>query len=255
MCTVTIVSTGPGRVRLAANRDEQRTRPPAPPPVERTAADPSGFGRRAVMPVDPASGGTWIAVTDAGLALTVLNVNLPGYAPAGPVASRGMIVPLLAGFASLPDAAAVAAGIDPRAYPPFRLVLCDARGWAEVRSDGRSLASRWADHSDGPAMFTSSGLGDHLVEGPRRELFEEMFRGAGRSADDLPARQDAFHRHAWADRRHLSVCMSRADARTVSHTIIETDAEARTATLTYFPDAPDAPETAAEPTSRSLRLR
>src|SRR5262249_11399645 len=68
MCTVTVVPT-PGAVRLACNRDEQRTRPPALPPQVRR------FGRRwAAFPVDPVGGGTWVAVNDTGLAMTVLNV-------------------------------------------------------------------------------------------------------------------------------------------------------------------------------------
>ena len=85
MCTVTIITVdsaaqcapdsgsaarGKG-IRLACNRDELRTRPAALPPIIRT------FGnRKAIMPVDPISNGTWIAVNDAGIAATLLNVNL-----------------------------------------------------------------------------------------------------------------------------------------------------------------------------------
>ncbi len=70
-------------------------------------------------------------------------------------------------------------------------------------------------------MNTSSGLGDHVVEPPRRALFTRMFAGA--APDDFAAIQDAFHRHRWPDRPHLSVDMDRADAETVSLTVIELD--------------------------------
>ncbi|MEL7087152.1 MAG: hypothetical protein AAGL98_01720, partial [Planctomycetota bacterium] len=70
-----------------------------------------------------------------------------------------------------------------------------------------------------PAMLTSSGLGDHLVETPRRELFHAgPFR--------TPADQDAFHGHRGADRPELSVFMHRDDARTVSRTAVEVAADA-----------------------------
>ena len=73
MCTLTVVpvnSGGPERgVRIVCNRDESRLRPTALPPESRT------FGnRRALMPIDPASGGTWIAASDAPLVLVLMNV-------------------------------------------------------------------------------------------------------------------------------------------------------------------------------------
>jgi hypothetical protein len=86
-------------------------------------------------------------------------------------------------------------------------------------------------------MFTSSGLGDALVEAPRRALFDEWFVGV--KLENQLERQDAFHRHQWPDRPELSVCMSRIDARTVSYTVV--DLEADRATMTYYPDAPDRP--------------
>ena len=60
-------------------------------------------------------------------------------------------------------------------------------------------------------------MGDSLVETPRRELFETWLRGNAAT----PQRQDALHRHEWPDRRHLSICMRRADACTVSYTTFE----------------------------------
>jgi hypothetical protein len=230
MCTVTVV---PARetIRLACNRDEIRSRPAALPPRIRQ------FGpRRAILPVDPTSGGTWVAVNDAGLALFLLNVNSRnGLATSAAPLSRGKIIPALL-HAGTPLAAAFSAlDLDPALYAPFRLVLVNRREGVEVHSDGARIRLLWRIGMTRPQLFTSSGLGDQVVEVPRRQLFGEFFDRPG----DPFAQQDAFHRHRWADRPHLSVCMNRQDARTVSHTLVFLGPDG--GTLSYHPDAPDRP--------------
>jgi len=188
------------------------------------------------MPIDPVSDGTWIAVSDAGLAATLLNVNVPKghFDPAGRgVLSRGTLIPRLMPCATLSDAERAGTAIDPRQYPPFRLVLIDDREIAHLYSDGTRLRLERQPLGDRPHLFTSSGLGDAVVEGPRCELFDRVFTPGG----DGRSQQDAFHRHSWPDRRHVSVCMERQEARTVSHTVIEI--EPQRVTLIYVPDAPD----------------
>ena len=230
MCTVTVV---PGReaIRLACNRDELRSRPAAlPPRIER-------FGpRRAVLPVDPTSGGTWVAANDAGLVLTLLNVN-PGNGLATSAArlSRGKIIPALLHADTPLSAAFSALDLDPAQYAPFRLVLVSRRAAVAVHSDGARIRLVWRTGLPSPQFFTSSGLGDQAVEGPRRQLFGEFFDRPG----DRLAQQEAFHRHRWPDRPHLSVCMDRQDARTVSHTVVSLGPDR--ITLAYYPDAPDRP--------------
>lgn len=226
MCTVTLLPV-PGGARLACNRDESRTRPVALPPETRR------FGRRqAVLPIDPVSGGTWVAINDAGLALTLLNVNPPRGAndtDYGSRRSRGTVIPRLLSSPTLEIAARRATMLDADDYAPFRLILTDAREVAEIVADGASLRLTRLGPLRGPLLWTSSGLGDALVEAPRRQLFDAMVTD--------PQQQDAFHRHAWPDRLHVSVCMSRPDARTVNHTVIERRPD--TVTLRYWPDAPD----------------
>lgn len=244
MCTVTIIPTG-GGLRMACNRDESRTRAAARLPEVRT------FGpRRAIMPVDPVSDGTWIAVNDAGLALTLLNAyprparELWAAAEAL-LLSRGLIIPSLLHLDSVAAAVDAVRHLDARQYPPFRLVLMDRGEVADVGCDGRALTVSRIEAPDAPLLYTSSGLGDQLVDAPRRELFIEMLAGAKDSA----ARQDAFHRHRWPDRPHLSVCMSRPEARTVSLTIVELRPAA--VRLVYYPEAPDRP---VEPVEAELVL-
>ncbi|MFN0137616.1 MAG: NRDE family protein, partial [Phycisphaerae bacterium] len=250
MCTVTVVpiAARPGGshdtnsrvVRIACNRDELRTRPIALPPRMQS------FGaRRAILPIDPASGGTWIALSDVGVLLTVLNVNVnngvrrDAIRP-GELRSRGTIIPELLALDSLEAIAAAAARLSPSRYPPFRLLIINQTRVGDLYSDGRELRytsrdliddSRSCSSARGasasgrcelsahrpeadappgaiadvlsgarPFFYTSSGLGDSLVDAPRRELFERSFSPPLSSPT---ATQDAFHRHSWPDRRHL----------------------------------------------------
>ncbi|MBA4067543.1 MAG: hypothetical protein C0501_28310 [Isosphaera sp.] len=233
MCTLTVVPLPGGRVRVGFNRDERRDRPAALPPRRWRA------GRRvAVLPIDPPSGGTWLAVTDAGLLLALLNVTPPGPAPP-PAAgrSRGEVIPALLGSDSLADAlAAVERVVDYLTFAPFRLVLVGSGVAADLRWDGSRAMVTSRLVGSGPLLYTSSGLGDHLVEGVRRGLFEDAFAGP---ADGWAAAQDEFHRQTLPGREHLGVNMTRADAHTVSHAVVLLGPDG--AELTYHPDAPDRP--------------
>jgi hypothetical protein len=222
MCTVSIVPWEDG-FRLTCNRDERRTRAEARPPRRRPA------GRSmATYPLDPESGGTWVAVNAAGLAAAILNLNDGPRAPAHRAPrSRGEIVPAIAGCRSLDEALDAALSIDGAAYEPFRLVIAQGRAVAAVsRERGRAVARVDLRR---PVLFTSSSLGDALVEAPRRALFDAMVVGAR----DWRKGQFRFHRHQWPDRLPMSVCMSRPDAATVSRTTI--DATSRGVRLVYEP--------------------
>jgi hypothetical protein len=216
MCTVSALRLPGDVIRVAVNRDELLTRAAALPPVVRRIG-----GRRAVMPVDPVSEGTWVAASESGLIMALLNYNSPERQSAAGPRSRGVIIPMLLGQASARGAAAAAMSLSPGSFGPFRLVILDRETIAEMTSDGGELGLRRLDAGREAIVFTSSGLGDHLVEGPRTELFRMTVGDGGAS----PEVQDAFHRHQWADRPELSVRMRRADARTVSTTMVEVGPE------------------------------
>lgn len=231
MCTVSIIPLGENAaegIRLVSNRDESRLRPAGlPPRIER-------FGmRQAILPRDPQAGGTWIAVNDAGIAIVLLNATPePGKELAPGRVTRGEIIPSLLDVATLSEARSRAEEIDVARYAPFRLLIADRRELVELAIRDRTLVPRDQRRIERPVMFTSSALGDALVAEPRRRLFAEMFD----NSRDWLATQDAFHRHRWRGREGISVSMTRADAMTVSQTIIELNSER--AVLTYFAGPP-----------------
>jgi len=234
MCTVTIIPRESG-VRLACNRDESRARPAALHPRIVTIGD-----RRAIMPIDPLSGGSWIAVNDVGLVFSILNANplpRPTNVPT-PKRSRGTSIPDLVSAATLEEAYARTDTLKADTYAGFRLVMVDERRIANVYCNRSDLIRTPPSDLSAPVMFTSSGLGDAVVDSPRRKLFEGWFT----SGLDRRQRQDEYHRHTWPDQPELSVCMRRSDARTVSLTIVEIDT--REARMIYHAEAPDQPTNA-----------
>jgi hypothetical protein len=212
MCTVTIVPHDAG-FRLVCNRDERRDRPAAAAPV--LHARQRGT---ALYPVDPQGGGTWVGVNDAGLGAALLNRTLDPAAPRPrfPL-SRGGIVPHVLGRDSVREAIDAVRALDPTGFPPFRLVVVQWQRLGVLTSDGRRLSLETTNLA-APVMLTSSSLGDARVDPPRRDLFGRLMavpRGLWLRA------QDDFHRHRWPERPDLSVCMVRADAQTVSRTVID----------------------------------
>jgi Transport and Golgi organisation 2 len=232
MCTLTIipcdVDSGPrsrdGRqaagVRMACNRDESRLRASALAPQLRRFAE-----RQALMPVDPVSDGTWIAASDAPLAMALMNVYaepiksveqlIESRLRAG--ASRGTIIPHALAADNVGEALKRARDLELAQFEPFRLVIVGRHQFAQVVWSAGRLDVTPVTPMDRPLFFTSSGLGDAVVANPRRELFDEYFVAGA----DWPAAQDAFHRHVWPGRELASVWMTRPEARTVSLTVVE----------------------------------
>lgn len=214
MCTVSIIALASGGYRVVCNRDESRDRPAAAAPRWRPIERGAG---RALWPMDMEAGGTWIAASEPGMSLCLLNLS-PGSAgwAARRGRSRGLLLPELIGCKSVERVADRWRTLDLESFAPCRMigVGLGGSGVLEASWDGRAGSVKW--HSGVPVCFVSSGLGDHLVA-PRLDLFADLVIRRG----PTPDAQDAFHRHTWRDRPHLSVMMSRADARTVSVTTLE----------------------------------
>jgi Transport and Golgi organisation 2 len=207
MCTVSLVPAGT-RLRLLCNRDERHTRPSAWPPTVTRAGD-----HLALLPLDPLGGGTWIAASAAGLAFALLNRDSPSGAPA---LSRGRLILELLDAESLDDVIAGARRACRRDWPGHRLIVTDGARALELQA-GISGLRVHEQAVDQPLLYTSSSVDADLAAAARRALFEQMVVHA---ADVLDG-QDAFHRHRWRDRPHLSVHMRRHDAATQSITMVE----------------------------------
>jgi hypothetical protein len=252
MCTLSILPLlDRDGVRIVSNRDELRTRAPASPPSWRRARfDPSNpnpaphssfESTRAIWPMDIEAGGTWIAASERGLALSLLNLNPPHGSGTGRV-SRGLVIPSLIAAPGVGEAIDALDRMRLAEFAPFRLVAVGVRTSertprvAEAAWDGRRLHVSW--HALAPMCFASSGLGDDRVT-PRLALYESMVI----DAMPAPAHQDEFHRHRWPEHPEISVLMSRGDARTVSITTVELPLRgSERATMQYEPiDALGAP--------------
>ena len=218
MCTLTIlpgiksgsISRG---VRIAFNRDEQRSRTSGTNPSLERHED-----WQALLPRDPQGGGTWIAASDRGLVFTLLNVNPAESDPTSSGgASRGSIIPGLLSSASLDEVAARLPALSAPIRRPFRLVVTDGASLLEAIG-GNALVECLRHPLDQPFMRCSSGLGDEVVAPLRTEAFSRLFTREG--ADPVAA-QEAFHRLRFSDREDCSIDMSREDALTVSWTLVE----------------------------------
>lgn len=229
--------------RLVTNRDELRTRATAlPPRWHELASEVVTVGTRngeqtrnvrAVYPVDPAGGGTWIASAPSGLVLCILNANPipPGVLPpSSALLSRGLIIPRLMSLAgvgqSSPKVLKLLGGFELDRFAPFRLIgvsMSDKpgqQGFVAIEASWNRAELTLKEHAPGPVCFVSSGLGDPLVK-PRIKLFNETVRASLVSLPELAAAQDRFHHHVWEDRPEISVLMNRRDARTVSISTVE----------------------------------
>jgi hypothetical protein len=174
------------------------------------------------------SGGTWIGVNGDGLVVALLNRTAgPGVERLAP-RSRGSIVPELLACRSIDRAMEASDALDRRAFERFALVMVQRSAVVVIAGDAARL-SHDAFPLVTPVMFTSSSLGDALVEAPRRTLFEQLVL----TSDDWLRGQFQFHRHQWTRRPEISIHMAREDAATVSRTTI--DVTSRTIDLDYEP--------------------
>lgn len=226
MCTISWIFGNHG-YRLFFNRDEQLTRPRADPPQQLLIK-----GTRALMPIDPAGGGSWCAVNEHGVGYALLNFY-QGRWPKGRLRSRGQIVKHCSGFADIMDAQAYVADLDLHKFAPFSLLCFSpevaATPISMLRWDGRKLTE-----SQQASPLISSALRYQEVFSSRIQVYREIIGD--------PVRPDiseqsflALHSSHAPTRSALSVCMHRDDAQTVSFSKVTVDSER---ILYHYADGP-----------------
>lgn len=245
MCTLALLPLPTGALLVAMNRDELRSRPAALGPAvhrwQRTAA---------IAPVDAHAGGTWIAVTEHGLVLTLLNrYDTPralqrALHPLPGAPSRGHLIPSLADLRT-PDEVARRCASDAgllRDLAPFDLVV--ARGTrtpngvdaVQVRWDGAHF-ERY--RLEGPFLLASPALDQVRTQAARRAVFPALVTACAEAEDDAAAQHTVrawFSQHLGGAPGPKGVCMHRAEASTVSHA--QALVAGSGARLSYFPGAP-----------------
>ncbi len=242
MCTVAFVPHPGGGYLLGHNRDESVSRARAMPPELW-----QGGGLAFLAPRDPEGGGSWIATNTVGLTVCLLNAkDRPDRRIEGEPTSRGLLLVEAARLDSILAVVSWLAAAAPRLgrYRSFHLLAIEpGRGSADPP---RVLRFRFeggepvADSRTGLALFVSSGYDPAGAERERELSWNRRTARAGPPGRDALAAWLASHD---PEPGPLSVCMHRAEARTVSRTLVTVSEDAvEMAYLEGSPCSPSSPE-------------
>ncbi|PMJ91208.1 NRDE family protein [Vibrio sp. 10N.261.55.A7] len=230
MCSVSWIINESG-YQVFFNRDEQKTRAIALPPRQLTVN-----GIEVLMPIDPLGKGSWISLNEFGLSLCLLNnyqgSNSNSVENAGEFISRGLLLKQLSGFHNVNQVEKAFYQLNLNQFAPFTLLVFSP---ATNLLKPSVMAFEW----DGSAsnvyptecpLFSSSVEID-AVKAYRLKQFNTLTE-AGKSFESLLA----FHAHHHPHHMHLSTCMHREDAHTVSTTYLNVSATKQS--MAYVPGAP-----------------
>lgn len=226
MCTVSFIARRRGYL-LAMNRDEQLTRPKGLPPKIIRVDE-----RKVICPSEP-GGGTWIAVSDAGVCFALVNwYSAKARVRNNPV-SRGCVINALGTEFSCAAASEILAGLPLKQTNPFRLIgiFPATREMIEWRWDWQRLAR--IHHPWRSQQFISSGFDEPTAQRIRSRIFSQAMRQKSAGSLDWLRRLHRSHAPAAGP---FSTCMHRADAATVSYT--EVVVSPRTAKMSHHAGAP-----------------
>jgi hypothetical protein len=210
MCTVSFIPDARG-FYLAMNRDELLTRLAGLPPCVHEKD-----GCRAIYPREP-SGGTWIAINDRGVCLTIVNWHRVDCIPPEPLISRGEVVKSLAWAASLADVEEILKRLPLSQMRPFRLfvIASHQHSVTEYRWDVRRLQNHRRNWTR--SHWFSSGYDEPMAECVRAKVCKEAWRQS--EAGSLRWLRDLHATHL-PEPGPFSICMHQAVAETVSYTDI-----------------------------------
>jgi len=196
MCTVSwLVDNNDYHVFF--NRDEQRTRSLALSPQQFTINN-----TETLMPIDPDGNGTWISTNEFGLSLCLLNYY-QDTSPQGPLVSRGLLVKALSAQKTIQEAHQAMLQSTLNDYASFSLLAFgyDVHGQFEQQTwqwSGKQLTQIQLK-----SPFTSSSV-----------EFEQV--SSSRLALENVADVALYHQSHQPEKSHLSACMHRIDAKSVS---------------------------------------
>lgn len=222
MCTVT-VQRSRGRLVVTMSRDERRDRLPEEPPSVRSAH------YAWAAPRDGAAGGTWFAVSAAGVVGCILNRYQDEFVPpkGRVVPSRGEVLRLLCEHEEPRDTSSIRGELSQ--FAPFTLLLaCKSEAaridWNGARLSRRALAAPYA-------LVTSSSWRTEAVLAWRRRAFAEWRTAADHDERGIPT----LHLLAPEGRAEWAPLMSREKSATRSITQAVLDFRKRRADVRYWP--------------------
>lgn len=229
MCTVTL-HRGDDRLLLTMNRDEAKTRSAEKPPKRFQSADSKVAW---IMPLDGASGGTWIGANSYGVTACLVNAYPPDEDPFSPkpasTPSRGVIIPQLLAQGGINSVSAwLRDRFDPTPFRPFTLTIASkgqARSisWTRDQLRNEEITDEWT-------LLVSSLWKSEEVTRWRRRKFEEGLKEA--KIDERTVID--FHLLQVKGEESFSPLMDRPFSCTRSITQIEIDFKNRTAEMRYW---------------------
>ncbi|RBP85646.1 hypothetical protein EBI01_02520 [Marinomonas rhizomae] len=187
------------------NRDEQKMRASALPPQSFVQQD-----TEVLMPIDPVGQGSWISLNEQGLSLCLLN-NYQGKKPAGELISRGQLLKALSSAESIAKVERQFSQLDLQQFAPF-ILLAFELGNDKVREFQWNGGRISIDYAISPHFSSAVALENVVTY--RQSIYCEL---AAKTPGDLMS----FHSQHHPEHSHLSVCMHREDAQTVSFTHIQ----------------------------------
>lgn len=214
MCTASWVYH-PSGFHLFFNRDELHARSTAKPPSIHEQGN-----CKAVYPVDPDSGGTWIAVNEAGFVFFLLNYyHSKGTSAAVTLQSRGGIIPALACITTEEGMRDQLKSFNSQGYTPFTLVVIHPRTTNEMVLTWNGKTSRLQTTKKTSQVLSSSSYDTEKVLRSRRDLFYR--RRDEKKLEKLSAFED-YHKSHVPSKGAYSVCMHRGNGETksFSHIIV-----------------------------------
>jgi hypothetical protein len=208
MCTVTFIARQKGYC-LGMNRDEKLTRPTGLSPKKKKVN-----GRAVISPSEP-GGGTWIAVSDHGATLALINWYSITARVGGKAISRGEVVNSASAVISPDFANSALSGMPLNRINPFRLIgiYPATREIVEWRWNLKQLVRK--NHPWKSQQWISSGFDESTAQRIRSKVFQQAQRRKTAGSLDWLRR---LHRSHSPQTGPFSTCMHRADATTVSYT-------------------------------------
>ena len=216
MCTVSFIARQHGYL-LAMNRDEKLTRATGLPPKIISVG-----GRQVVRPSEP-SGGTWIALNDAGVTFALINwYSVTAQVKNNPV-SRGEVVNSVSAQISPVVASEILAELPLKRINAFCLIgaFPATREMFEWRWDLKQLTRLerpWRGQ-----QFISSGFDEPTAQRIRSQTFRLALQQKSAGTLDWLRR---LHRSHSPESGPFSTCMHRADAATVSYSEVAVSSRA-----------------------------